>query len=330
MLKISKEIKIALLAIVAVVMFAFGYNYLKGADMFSSSKKLYVVYDHVQGLTQGSAVQLQGLTIGSVKNISLSKSNPGKVQVELAMEEDVVLPIDSRVEIVSLDLLGTKAISIVKGGAGEKMRDGHVLEGSAQLGMIDKLGASAGPAIDGATKTLASIDATVQNLNNIIDVNTQQHIKSTMANLDKTMMELSQFAQELNKQRGKIEQTITGLNTFTNNLNQNNSAINSIVKNAETTTANLSKLELQSTVTDLRKTLTELQTTLDKVNHGNGSLAMLMNDDKLYKNLKNTLSTTNNLLYDISARPSRYIHVSVFGKKLKNDTPPPVAPNSNQ
>jgi phospholipid/cholesterol/gamma-HCH transport system substrate-binding protein len=75
--------------------------------------------------------------------------------------------------------------------------------------------------------------------------------------------------------------------------------------------------------------LGDLQTTINKVNNGNGSLAMLMNDDKLYKNLKNTLSTANNLLYDINARPSRYINVNIFGKKQKNECPPLPAPNAN-
>ncbi len=329
-MKFSKEIKLALLGIIAILLFIFGYNYLKGSGIFSSSRVIKVEYDNVQGLTPSNYVQLQGFNIGNVKTIALSKEHPGKVLVELKVEKSIDIPVDSKARIVSLDLLGTKAISIIKGGSTNFIKDNQLLSGDIELGSIESLSAAALPAMDGAKLTIQTLDQTLHNLNNIIDKPTQLHLKSTVANLDKTMLEFNQFANELNAQRTKISGILQNLNSFSENLNQNNKTINSVLKNAEATTSNLSKLELQTTVNELKHTLESLQTTIQKINNGNGSLALLMNDDKLYKNLKNTLSTANNLLYDINARPSRYINVNVFGKKQKNECPPAPAPNSNE
>ena len=169
----------------------------------------------------------------------------------------------------------------------------------------------------------------IQQINEILDEETQRNLKSTVSNLNQTMISFNQFANELNGQRQKISSLIENLNAFATNLNKNNNTITRVLQNAETTTGNLSKLDLESTINELKSTLEGMQTTLNKMNNGNGSLALLMNDDKLYKNLKNTLATANNLLYDINARPSRYIHVNVFGKKQKNECPPQPALNAN-
>lgn len=326
---ISKEVKIGLLGLVAIVMFVFGYNYLKGTGVFSSTKIITSEYDNVQGLTPASYVQIQGFNVGAVKAIYLSKVHPGKVEVEMTIDKNLSIPIDSKVKIVSLDLLGTKAVSIIKGSSTIMAKDQEMLPGEVELGTIESLGASATPAIEIINKIVSTLDTTIHNINNILDVNTQNNLKASIASLNTTMQNFSQFANELNAQRSKLTKTLDNLNAFTTNLSNNNATISRVLTNAETTTGNLSKVNFEAMVNDLKKTIAELHSTLNKVNNGNGSLAMLMNDDKLYKNLKNTLSTANNLLYDINARPSRYINVNIFGKKQKNECPPQAAPNAN-
>lgn len=327
--KISKEIKLALLGILSILVFVFGYKYLKGTGVFSSTKTIFAEYDNVQGLTPASYVQIKGFTVGTVKTIELSKEHPGKVKLTLFVNKDLNIPIDSKAMIVSLDLLGTKAVNLVQGVSTTMMKDNEMIAGNIELGTIESLGASATPVMESAQKTLASLETTVTNINNILDVNTQNNLKSSIASLNTTMKDFSQFANELNAQRAKITGLLDNLNSFSTNLNKNNNTITNVLKNAETTTNNLSKVNLESTVNELKATLGDLQTTLKKVNSGNGSLALLMNDDKLYKNLKNTLETTNNLMYDINAHPSKYININIIGRKQKNECPPVQAPNTN-
>ena len=330
MSQISKEIKIALLGICAILLFVIGYNYLKGTGIFSSTRLVVAEYDNVQGLTPASYVQLQGFNIGSVKDIQLSKQHPGKVLVTMSVDKKIAVPEDSKAFIVSLDLLGTKAVNLIQGKSSTPLANNGLLTGDITLGTVESLGSSAGPAIDTARNTIAALHTTIERINNILDPGTQQQLKSTFSNLNTTMKDFSQFAGELNAQRAKITALLNNLNSFAANLNQNSNTITKVLNNAEATTANLKKADIDGTLKDLKATLGDLQTTLQKVNHGNGSLAMLMNDDKLYKNLKNTLATANNLLADVNARPSRYINVAVFGRKNKNDCPPQPAPNANQ
>jgi phospholipid/cholesterol/gamma-HCH transport system substrate-binding protein len=327
--KISKEIKLALLGILSILVFVFGYKYLKGTGIFSSSKTIFAEYDNVQGLTPASYVQLKGFTVGSVNAIELSKEHRGKVKLTLFIEKELNIPIDSKATIVSLDLLGTKAVNIEMGVSNTMLKDNEMITGTIELGTIESLGASATPVMENAKITLASLETTVQSINNILDVNTQNNLKSSIANLNNTMKDFSQFANELNTQRTKISGLLDNLNAFSVNLNKNNNTINNVLKNTEITTSNLSKLNLEATVNELKATLGDLQTTLKKVNNGNGSLALLMNDDKLYKNLKNTLETTNNLMYDINAHPSKYININIIGRKQKNESAPISAPNSS-
>ncbi len=328
-MKINKEIKLGIIGVLAIVMFIFGYNFLKGTGIFSSTKIIKAEYDNVQGLTPASYVQLQGFNVGAVSSIELSKTNPGKVLVEMNVDKNIQIPIDSKLQIVSLDLLGTKAISIIKGNAPNFIKDEAILKGDIELGTIESLGSSLTPTIDDAHTVISNLDNTVKNINQILDLQTQNNLKDAIANLNKTMNDFSQFANELNAQKSKISSVLTNLNSFSSNLNNNNNHINKILQNAEATTNNLSKVNFDQTVNELKSTLSNLQSTLNKINNGNGSMALLLNDDKLYKNLKNTLATANNLLYDINARPSRYINVNLFGKKNKNECPPQPAPNAN-
>lgn len=328
-LNISKEIKIGLLGIAAILMFVFGYNYLKGSGVFSSTKIIKAEYDNVLGLTPASYVQLQGFTIGAVKTISLSTVHPGKVQVEMTIDKDLNIPVDSKAKIVSLDMLGTKAVAIELGNSKTNIKENEMMAGEIELGTLEGLGAAATPAIENINKIISTLDTTVHNINNILDANTQSNLKSAIASLNNTMKDFSQFSNELNAQRSKLTGTLNNLNSFSDNLAKNNATITRVLNNADATTNNLSKVNFESTVSELKRTLENLQTTINKMNSGQGSLALLMNDDKLYKNLKNTLSTANNLLYDINARPSRYINVNIFGKKQKNECPPAPAPNAN-
>lgn len=329
-MKISKEIKLALLGIVAIVLFIFGFNFLKGSGLFSSTNTIYAEYDDVQGVTASSFVMLQGFNIGSVSNVYLSKKNKGKVIVEMNIDKSIPIPTDSKAKIITADLLGTKAVVIEKGKSATLCEHKHTLSGTVELGMFDKLGESAGPTIDNANNAISSLDTTIKSINQILDVQTQQNLKSSIANLNSTMQEMKLFASEINAQRNKISSIITSLNQFSANLNNNNSTINKLIANTEKTTESLSKVDIQSTVSELTSTLEQLKSTLDKVNNGSGSMAMLMNDDKLYKNLKNTIATTNNLLYDLSVHPKKYVHFSVFGRKNKAEAAPLQAPNANE
>jgi phospholipid/cholesterol/gamma-HCH transport system substrate-binding protein len=334
--KISNEVKTAILGIVAILAFIFGYNYLKGSGVFSSTKTIFVDYDDVQNIVPASYVKVQGFTIGSVKNIYLSKKNAGKVTVEMQIEKTFKLPEDTKAFIISTDIMGTKAIQLQLGKSLVEAKPNSFIKGDVQLGILEELGGSVKPvmakvdgavtSIDGAVKGLDGVIVSVQN---VIDARTQANIRNTVASASKSMDELNLFVKELSAQRSKIAEIMNSTDKFTTNINSNNAKINSIITNADKTTVSLANTDIAGTVKELKNTLDELKITINKMNNGNGTLAKLMNDDKLYKNLNSTLATTNNLIYDLSKHPSKYVNLSLFGgRKGKNDSPPETAPNA--
>ncbi len=335
-MKISNEIKTAILGIFAILAFIFGYNYLKGTGVFSSTKVYKAEYDNVQNLMPASYVQLKGFNIGSVKDIYLSKEHPGKVTVEFQIDKKFSIPSDSKAHITSLDLMGTKAVELVLGNATTFLDKNSYIATDTLLGMMDEMKGMVKPVMSKADIALGSLDNTITSINSIIDNNTQQNMRSAVSSVNNSTAELNLFVKELAAQRTKIAQIVTAMNTFTthmntfsSNLNTNNQKINNIISNADKTTSNLAKTDIAGTMNELKETLDQLKATINKMNNGDGTMAKLLNDDKLYKNLNNTLSTTNNLLYDLSAHPSKYVNLSLFGgRKNKKDATPEIAPNS--
>jgi phospholipid/cholesterol/gamma-HCH transport system substrate-binding protein len=85
----------------------------------------------------------------------------------------------------------------------------------------------------------------------------------------------------------------------------------------EVMTKKFAALDLEETLTKLQAAVDNLNLTLNKVNKGDGTLGLLMNDPKLYNNLNATTNSLNILLQDLRLHPKRYVNVSVFGKKDK-------------
>jgi phospholipid/cholesterol/gamma-HCH transport system substrate-binding protein len=331
-MKIANEVKIGLLGLIALVTFVIGYNFLKGTGVFSSTKTVNVEYDNVQGLLVGGYVQINGLKVGSIKDIHFSKKNKGKIVVEMLVDKTISIPSDTKAIITSLDIMGTKAIDLAIGNSTTQLQNNEYLLSETKIGLIDELKGQVSPAITNIDKTVQSLDGVITNvestLANTLDATAQNNIKKSIAEARASMEQISALTKELNNQKAKIGLMLSEANTFTANLNKNNPNLNGIINDAKQTTARLKDVEFERTVRELNVTISNLNTTLDKLNNGTGSMAMLMNDKKLYQNLTNTMETVNNLLYDINARPQRYVNLSLFGRKIKETSPPPPAPNS--
>lgn len=323
-MKISNEVKTGILGVIAIVVFVLGYNFLRGTGIFSNKKVIRARFDNVQGLVNASNVQLSGVNVGLVNEIEFNPKNANEILVSFTVNKEIQIPKNTKAIIFADGLMGGKAIRLELGNDSKAYDEADILNGEMEYGMLDGVK----PIVNDLKKTIASLDTVVGSIKNVLDAETQKNIQSAVANVSSSMADVQKLAKELGAQKGKITSIMNSLGNFSTNLNKNNASINNIVSNADKTTKKLSEMELQQTVNKLESTLNDLQQTIQKINSGTGSMALLMNDDKLYKNLKNTMETVNNLIYDISARPKRYINFSVFGKKDKNDSPPLLAPNT--
>ncbi len=312
----SKESKIGLLVTLSILVFFAGFYFLKGADLFSGENKYYIYYDNVQGLQTSAAVMVKGLGVGRVSDIELIDSE--KVKVTVAVSKDVDIMVGTVAELASADLLGTKVIKLKQGAGTTIAEDEATLEGVIESGVIDNLSVEISPLVKDLRHVVASLDTVLVGVSGVLNESTANSLANTVTSLDLTMKNFSELAQKLNRESDNLTGIIQNAKSITDNLADNNEEISKIIKNAETTTDQLASAPIQETINELKSASAQLDILLQKINSSQGTLGMMVNDKQLYDNLTNSLNTLNALMADINAHPSRYVNVTIFGKKKKN------------
>lgn len=320
-MKISNETKVGVMAVVALAALILGFNYLKGSTLFQHTKKLYAVFDNVDGLDASNPVQINGLTIGSVTAINESdKDLTQGVVVTITLKKDVHIP-DNSVAMINSSILGTSSIVINKGFSKNYLESGDTLETKRKANLLAQVQANIDPVILKLGGTLGSLDSLIQVVGSMFDPRTKNNFSAIVANLATSSAELQKL---LNDQSGALAQSLRNLSQFTANLNKNNEHISSTMDNLDKTTAHFAAAKIPETVDGLNATLNELKATIQKLNSPNGTAGLLLNDKRLYNNLESTTRSLNTLLDDFRVHPKRYVNISVFGKKDK--TGPLMAP----
>lgn len=310
-MKLSREIKTAVLVIMSILLFLWGYNFLKGKNLFDSSNKLYVVYENVAGLATSAPVTLNGLTIGKVNSITINPD--GKLLVELHITNDFPISKSSIAEIYDSGLVGGRQIAIKPNLLDKNYTvSGDYLQASSKLGLTDALAQQLEPLQAKIQKLLENADVLFTNVNSILDPKTRQNLKNSIASLDTTLAEFSVASKNINEL-----------------IAVNKSNINGIVAKFDKTAGNfavisdsLAKANLGQTVKNLEKTLAEVDKIMSALEQGKGTMGKLMKDESLYTNFAKTSKELELLLQDVRLHPTRYVNVSLFGKKNK----PYVAP----
>ncbi|MBC7641773.1 MAG: MCE family protein [Flavobacterium sp.] len=311
-MKITREIKTAILVIASILLFIWGYSFLKGQNLFNNHKKLYVQYDNVEGLSTGAPVTVSGKIIGKVASIVLD--NSGKLLLELQIDEkDFPISKSSIAQIYEPGPIGGKQIAIIPNYKDSAMAvSGDKLMPEIKLGLISSFGDKIEPTQKKLNNLLANADVLMTNLNSVLDQKTKQDLKNTIAELNKTLAEFGKTAQKAN---GLID-----------NNQKNITAIMANVTKASSNFAKLSdslaKLKMGQTVKNLENTLASVDKIMLNLQAGKGSMGKLLKDETLYNNFNKTSKELELLLQDVRLYPTRYVNVSLFGKKNK----PYVAP----
>ncbi|MBS1584265.1 MAG: MCE family protein [Bacteroidetes bacterium] len=313
-MKMSKEVRIGILVASAILIFFAGFYFLKGANVFSAEKEYICHFDNVQGLQASAAVQVKGMAVGRVSDIKLINN---KVKVIISVSKKVNVNEGTVANLTSADLLGTKVISLEL-GTGKELEKNTELPTKVEGGILDNLSVELSPLITDVRHAVGKLDTALLSINQILNDSTKERLNSTIASLDRTMSNLKDFSGSLNAKSGELGAVIDNANSFTSNLSSNNAKINTIIDNAKATTDNLSKAPIQQTVKDVQAAADELRDVLAKINNNQGTLGMAVNDKQLYNNLTETLKTLNSLMADLQSHPSRYINVTIFGKKRKD------------
>ena len=296
----TKEVQIALVAILGLVILFFGMNFLKGLSMFSTGHKYMAKFSDVTGLTATSPVYCNGVKVGTVESINYDYSRPSEIVAVLGFDGDMPLPQGTKAEIAS-DLLGNVRLELKLGDAtAARLAVGDTIYGAQQAGLM---GQAAGmvPQIE---QMLPKLDSILSSVNALLADptigNSLHNIEGITAGLTATTTELNRLTASLNRQMPALMGKANG-----------------VMANVDTLTHSLNAIDLATTMAKVDRTLQNVEKMTATLNSKEGTLGLLMRDPELYNNLSSTMAHADSLMIDFKAHPKRYIHFSVFGKKDK-------------
>jgi phospholipid/cholesterol/gamma-HCH transport system substrate-binding protein len=306
--KISREVKTAILVLVSLILIVFLFNYLKGQNLLDASRKVYVIYDNVEGLATSSPVTINGHTIGKVQDINFADDGSGKIKVLLTVKDDFKFSKNSKAELYDTGLIGGKGISIIPAfDNAENVASGDVLQGSIKPGIMDLVGQTLTPLQDKIGAVLITTDTLLANLNDVFDEPTKRNLKSGILQLETTIASFKNTSISINElianNKEKLDRTLGNIDDVSSNLSS--------------ITDSIANTNLTKTINDLQATVSNFDKLLSSIENGEGSLGKLLKDEGLYNNLEGATKQLEQLLQDMKLNPKRYVHFSIFGKKAK-------------
>jgi phospholipid/cholesterol/gamma-HCH transport system substrate-binding protein len=305
-LKITRELKTAILVITSILLFIWGYNFLKGRDLFNDYKTFYVEYTNVEGLAPSALVTINGLTIGKVKTITIA--DKGTLLVELQINTDFPISKSSTASIYDASLIGGKQIAIHPNYMDKSIAEsGDYLTGNIEASLMASLGDKATPVMLKLEKVMTSADQLITGFNTVLDAKGQADLKKSLAELSETMEQFHKAGLSANV---ILDENKTQLKGVVSNFNK-------VSENFVQISDSLNKADLGLTVRNLNATLTKVDGLMKGLESGKGTMGKLMKDEALYANLEKTSKELELLLQDVRLNPTRYVNVSVFGKKNK-------------
>ncbi len=303
----TKEIKIALVAILGIVVLFFGMNFLKGVTLFSDDNTYYIKFNNISGLSGSSPIMTNGFKVGTVTDIQFDYQNKEEILAKVGIDKELRIPVGTIAEISS-DLLGNVQVDLVMGDE----KDGFLepmstIDGRLNAGAMGKVKEMV-PQIE---KMLPKVDSILTSVNGLM---ADPALPATLHHADQITYDLTKTTQQINQLIAGINKQVPGLMGKADGVLDK---ANTTMGNAATVTENLANLDLEATLNELKSTLENLQAFSASLNEKNGTLGMILHDKTMYEQLNSTLAHADSLLVNFKEHPKRYVHFSVFGKKDK-------------
>lgn len=313
-MKISNETKVGALTVLALALLFIGFNYLKGRDVFSNSKKIYAVFTDLGSLEKSNEVKINGLPVGTVYEKREKDKDVSAIVVTIQLTRDINIPKNS-VAFISSSLVGSSFIVIERGNSSELLQDEDTINTRLETGILGDVKAQLDPTISSVRNILDSLKKTLSGVNQLLDTENRNNLKQTMANLNTASASLNTL---LNNESGSLARTLQNTENFTAGLKESNQDIRSTLTNTKKLSEQLAEVPLKATVDSLQQLIGSLKNTLEAINSGEGTLGALVQDRGLYEQLQQTVLSAEILMDDLRTHPKRYVQVSVFGKKEKS------------
>lgn len=314
-----KEIRIGILVIAAGIIFFWGYNYLKNNKIFGESTHYYAIYNEINNLSESNPVKVNGVQVGVVKKINfpLAKGDH-RVLVKIGMEKDIPIPQNSMARIES-DLLGSNMINLIMHSDTNYLQSGDTLRSDVSTTIQEEVNLQMKPVKQKAENLMLQLDSVLAVVQYIFNEDTRDNIAQSFVSIKRTIRNLESTTSSLDglvkKEKSRLDVIIGNIESITTNLKGNNEKINRTFNNIANISDTLSRARVGYTLARLDSTLNDLQKVTNRIENGQGSLGMLVNNDTLYHKLESSAENLDKLTEDIRVNPDRYVHFSIFGRK---------------
>jgi len=289
-LKYKREIGIGLVFIVALALFIWGFSYLKGFNLFKEQRVLYAVYEQVSGLTKANPVSINGLKVGQVSDIYFNPDFSGEIIVEITIETDIPIPKNSVALIYSSDLMGSKAINLQLSTDSLFVQNGDTLGTKVEASLKEAVNQQIQPLKAKAEELIMSIDTVVTVIKQIFNEQARENLTSSLASIEKTFANLESASYNLDEmvaaEKVRLAEIMFNLESITTTIRENEDNIDNILTNFSTISDSLAKAEIPQTFANINKVVGDVAGIIEKINNGEGSIGMLINDEGLYKDLQ--------------------------------------------
>ncbi len=316
-LKISKSTKIGFFITIAIAILIWGVNYLKGINFFRGEDKYYVVYERIEGLVESSPVLINGFQVGQIRDIHFHPGKSGKIVVSFVVDDEFKLPKYTIARIYSSDIMGTKAIELILGRSLYFFHNlGDTLLPEIEGTLKETVNAQVLPIKKKAEDLLLSIDSVMTVVQFIFNEATRDNLSQTFEGMKATILNLEKISASFDillvDEKGKIADIFSNIESITSNLKNNNEALTNVIENFSSISDTIAKSDIANTIYNANKALTQVNELIGKINKGEGTMGLLINNDKLYNDLQDAACNLNKLLEDLKENPKRYVHYSLF------------------
>ena len=289
----NKELKIGSIGVFAIVVLFIGINYLKGLSVLNPSRDFYAKYDKIGGLQVGSAVYLNGFQVGMVSSVDLLPEDSKKILVEINIDKNFNIPLNSVCKIVNQDLMGSKSVNLILGNDTVFAKVGDTLISSLEGSLQDEVSAQILPLKIKTEELIGSIDSVMTIITAVLNQDARKNLSNSLHSLDQTF-------DLMKKSMVKVDEIVDHndekISSIIMNLEANNQKITNILNNFSDISDDIVKSNIQNVLTSLGETSR-------KINDSKGSLGKLINDPNLYLNLEKSSKELDALITDIKENP---------------------------
>lgn len=315
-MKYKREIVIGLVFIAALALFIWGFSYLKGFNLFKEQRVVYAVYEKVSGLSRANPVSINGLKVGQVSDIYFEPGFSGNIIVEITIETQIPIPKNSIALIYSSDLMGSKAIDLRLGNDSLFIMNGDTLNTRVEASLKEAVNQQIQPLKAKAEELIMSIDTVVTVIKQIFNEKARENLSNSLASVQKTFENLENASYNLDlmiaAEKIRFGEIMSNLESITTTIAENKENIDNILSNFSTLSDSLAQAEIPRTFANINRVVGDVAGIVEKINNGEGTIGLLINDEDLYKDLQESANQLHLLMEDIRVNPKRYVRFSLF------------------